>query len=101
MRENLTPEREANAIQMQRETFSGTFLLVEGSTDRVFYERFVNEADCVLKSLEGKPSSKQRVIAVLEILEKYHFQGVLAIVDADFDHLNPPSADSPNCSCLF
>jgi len=34
-----------------------------------------------------KPSSKLWVIAVLSILEKEKFNGIFAIVDADFDHL--------------
>jgi hypothetical protein len=43
MREHLSVHRDANAIRLQRSTFSGTFLLVEGSSDRIFYERFVDK----------------------------------------------------------
>jgi hypothetical protein len=96
MREYLTPEREANAIRLRRSTFSGTFLLVEGSSDRIFYERFVDKVACVSISISGKPSSKLRVIAVLSTLEKSNFQGVLAVVDADFDRLEVYSHSSPN-----
>ncbi len=96
MRDNLSVEREANAIRLRRSTFLGTFLLVEGSSDKVFYERFVHGSDCVLVSVSGKPSSKLRVIAVLENLEKSDFQGILGIVDADFDRLNTSASNSPN-----
>jgi hypothetical protein len=88
MREYLSVDREANSIRLRREIFSGTFLLVEGSSDRIFYERFADKVACVLISISGKPSSKLKVIEVLSILEKSNFQGVLGIVDADFDHLN-------------
>jgi hypothetical protein len=93
MREFLSVDRDANAIRLRRSTFSGTFLLVEGSSDRVFYERFVDKAECVLISISGKPSSKLKIIEVLRILGQENFQGILAIVDADFDHLQeiPPS----------
>jgi Protein of unknown function (DUF4435) len=47
-------------------------------------------------SVSGKPSSKLRIIAVLNILERSDFHGVLAIVDADFDHLEGVSQSSPN-----
>lgn len=87
MREFLTVEREANAIQLKRSSFSGTFLLVEGTSDKKFYGRFMNEETCLVIPLSGKPSSKVRVIQVLEILNKSSFEGVLAIVDADFDNL--------------
>ncbi|NJM27727.1 MAG: DUF4435 domain-containing protein [Pseudanabaena sp. RU_4_16] len=96
MRELLSVDRDVNAIRLRRTTFSGAFLLVEGSTDKIFYERFVDTATCELVSVSGKPSSKLRVISVLRILENASFQGVLAIVDADFDHLEPSLTNSPN-----
>ena len=96
MREYLSVNRDANAIRLRRSIFSGTFLLVEGSSDRVFYERLVDKVACVLISVSGKPSSKIRVIEVLSTLERSDFQGILAIVDADFDHLKVSSSSSPN-----
>ncbi len=96
MREHLSVDRDANAIRLRRDIFSGTFLLVEGSSDKVFYECFVDEVACVVISISGKPSSKLRVIEVLSVLEKTNFQGVLAIIDADFDHLKGFAHSSPN-----
>ncbi|GAA6621225.1 DUF4435 domain-containing protein [Scytonema sp. NUACC26] len=96
MREFLTIDREANQIRLRRSTFSGTFLLVEGSSDKTFYERFIDKAACQLASVSGKPSSKLRAIAVLEILEKSTFQGILAIIDADFERLETLTYTSPN-----
>jgi hypothetical protein len=87
VREFITVDRVANQIRLRRSTYSGAFLLVEGSLDKTFYERFVDKLACALVITSGKPSSKQRAIEILEILENSNFQGVLAIVDADFDRL--------------
>jgi hypothetical protein len=95
VREFLSVDRDANAIRLQRSIFSGTFLLLEGHSDKVFYERFIDKVACKLIIISGKPSSKFRVIAVLEILDKSSFQGILAIVDADFDRLET-SSYNPN-----
>lgn len=94
MREYLTLEREATAIRLRRDTFPGTFLLVEGSSDKVFYERFVDKTDCMV--ITNSIPGKQRVIEVLIILENSEFQGILAIVDADFDHLEVSFHTTPN-----
>jgi hypothetical protein len=96
MRDYLSLDRDATAIRLRRSIFSGTFLLVEGSSDKIFYERFINKTACELVTVSGKPSSKLRVIGVLDILEKSSFQGVLAIVDADFDRLQALPYNSLN-----
>ncbi|HAG84438.1 MAG TPA: hypothetical protein DCL61_25610 [Cyanobacteria bacterium UBA12227] len=96
MRGSLSVDREANAIRLRRSSFSGAFLLVEGRSDKIFYERFVDKVACEVVTVSGKPSSKLRVIAVLEILEKSSFQGILAIVDADFDRLETSAHNSAN-----
>jgi hypothetical protein len=87
MRDLLSVDREANAIRLRRSTFSGTFLLVEGSSDKIFYDRVIDSAVCTIVVVAGKPSSKRRAIEILEIFEKENFSGILAIVDADFDRL--------------
>jgi hypothetical protein len=92
VREFLTDDRIANKIRLRREISSSTFLLVEGSSDKVFYERFVDKLVCELETATGKI----RVINVLEILDKSNFSGVLGIVDADFDRLESSSHNSPN-----
>lgn len=97
MRDLLSVERVANQIRLRRSTYQGTFLLVEGGSDKIFYERFTNRAECELVTVSGKPSSKLRVIAVLKILEQESsFRGILAIVDADFDRLTIPLCYSSN-----
>lgn len=96
MRHFLTVDRDANQIRLRRSTYIGTFLLVEGSSDKTFYKRFVDQLDCELVETSGKPSSKQRAIEIFKILEQSNFQGVLAIVDADFDRLENLLYTSPN-----
>jgi Protein of unknown function (DUF4435) len=96
VRDLRTGDADANQIRMRRSTFTGVFLLVEGSSDEVFYERFIDKLICQIVVMSGKPSSKERVIAVLNILEKSNFLGVLGIVDADFDRLETSAHHSPN-----
>ncbi|HYW20974.1 MAG TPA: DUF4435 domain-containing protein [Nodularia sp. (in: cyanobacteria)] len=97
MREFITVDREANKIRQLRETYSGAFVLVEGSSDKTFYERFVDKLACQLVVPQAtKPSRKQLATEILEILEKSNFQGVIAIVDADFDRLPNSLYTSPN-----
>jgi hypothetical protein len=92
VREFLTDDRIANKIRLRREISSSTFLLVEGCSDKVFYERFVDRAVCELEIAVGKI----RVINILEILETSNFSGILGIVDADFDRLEVSAHNSPN-----
>jgi len=87
MRDFITVDREVAAIRLRRTSFSGSFLLVEGGTDKTFYERFIDKVACQVVTTSGKPSSKQRAIEILKILNKENFQRILAIVDADFDRL--------------
>jgi Protein of unknown function (DUF4435) len=96
MRELLSFDREANAIRLRRSTFLGTFLLVEGSSDKLVYDRVIDSTLCTIVVVAGKPSSKLRAIAILEILEKSNFSGILAIVDADFDRLDTDPYQNPN-----
>ena len=88
MKDSLTADREANAIRLERGSFPGIFILVEGSTDKLFYGNLFNEKQCqIIVTIAGN-SRKKRAIEILTILEKSSFSGILAIVDADFDHLD-------------
>jgi Protein of unknown function (DUF4435) len=96
MRELMTADREANAIKLQRSHFLGAFLLVEGSTDRLFYKNLMHGDICrIIVTIAGN-SRKKRAIEILTILEESNFTGILAIVDADFDRLNSIEYPSPN-----
>ncbi len=92
MRENLTADRYANTVRQQRSTFSGTFLLVEGRTDKIFYGNFVDNTHCRFVVTDGKDNA----ITTINSLGKSSHIGVLAIVDADFDRLETSTHQSPN-----
>lgn len=91
-----TVEARAGSIRLQRDNHEGAFLLVEGSSDRKFYERFCDRQLCLVVSL----GSKFNVISVLAILEDAGFCGVLAITDLDFDWLSPEK-DVVSSNLLF
>lgn len=92
MRNFILPTDKANEIRMRRTTFSGTFLLVEGVSDAVFYRRFIDRENCCVEVAVGK----QRVIDILNSLDQHSFQGALGIVDADFDYLQKTRENSSN-----
>jgi len=61
---------------------SNSILLVEGDTDRRLLRNFMAE-NCRVVGTDGK----QNTIRVLEYLEKWGVDGVLAIIDDDYDRL--------------
>jgi hypothetical protein len=92
MREFITPEFIANQIRMRRSAYSGTFIIVEGSTDTRVYERCLDNKKCNFEIA----NNKDKAIAALSILERDNFTGVLAIVDADFSRLEGTLPASQN-----
>jgi hypothetical protein len=80
MRDAITPEFISNQIRMRRSAYSGTFIIVEGSTDKLVYERCVDSQKCQFEIAHNK----DKAIRALTILEKDNFAGILAIIDADF-----------------
>ena len=93
MRNYITADDVANEIRMTRIQFRGTFLIVEGQTaDFRVYKHLVDP-----KRTKIIPAhNKDRAIAALKILENADFDGVLAIVDADFWRLDGIDPTSPN-----
>lgn len=77
------PVATANAIRMKRQSYNGSFLIVEGRDDRLFFDPFVNDKDCRITVAEGK----ENVAEVIAILETECFLGVVGVVDADLDHI--------------
>jgi hypothetical protein len=69
-----------------------SFLIVEGDTDRNFYEGLTDTTKCQITIAY----SKSTAIQVISILEKNMIPGILAVVDADFDMLEGKSPHSPN-----
>ncbi|KPQ39858.1 MAG: Protein of unknown function (DUF4435) [Phormidium sp. OSCR] len=97
MRENITVDRDVNAIRFRRQTFSGVFLLVEGTSDEKVYQNFIDAEKCQLISYsQRKPSNKTRIIQILDRLSENSFQGAIAIVDADFDRIQNVNHNNSN-----
>ena len=78
-----TPHEIANEIRLTRSQYSGTFLIVEGQDDRLFMESFISRLTCTIEVAEGK----ENVCDVIDILDKDNFDGVLGLIDADFDRI--------------
>ena len=81
-----------NTARMMRTQYTGTILIVEGSTDKRVYGRLVSETECRLIHATGK----DKAIGALKLLENGGFDGVLTIVDADFQRLDGVELDSSN-----
>ena len=82
----------ANEIRMRRSQFSGTFLIVEGRDDRLFMEHFISLSTCKIEVAKGK----QNVCDVIDILDQDNFDGVLGLIDADFDRIEQIQYKSQN-----
>lgn len=67
-----------------------TYLFVEGETDARFFSNYIVQGNCQIRYLKGK----DQVLQLVSLLEKDGVTGFLAIVDADFCHVenNKPSS---------
>ncbi|NCR16431.1 MAG: DUF4435 domain-containing protein [Microcystis aeruginosa LL13-03] len=93
MREQITPDRIANTIRLLRGDHEGVFLIVEGDSDKLIYERLVNKQEVRVTSADGKNNA----IKALSILEKEdNFRRVVAVIDADFSRIEQQIPDSNN-----
>lgn len=92
MKEFITEHVVANTIRMKRSIFKGTFLIVEGDSDKKVYDNFINREECHIEIGHGKDNS----IKAMKILESSSVKGVLAIIDADFWILDKNKIDSNN-----
>ena len=90
------PEVRANAIRLKRQEHGGSFLIVEGRDDRLFFEQFVDRQYCWVIVADGK----QNVADVVGILETDVFPGVAGVVDADLDHMGGIRPTSGNIILL-
>ena len=75
---------------------NNAFLIVEGDTDKKFYNRFMcdekyvlqPDAFSVLLDININGGKKDKVIEAIKIANKEDREGIVGIVDADFDNLN-------------
>ena len=93
MREQITPDRIANSIRLLRSDHEGVFLIVEGHSDKLIYERLVNKQEVRVTIASGKNNA----IKALSILEKEdNFRRVVAVIDADFSRIEQQIPHSNN-----
>lgn len=90
MREYLNEHTIADTIRLARQVVSSTFLIVEGDTDSRVYKNFFGESDCQTQVAYNKSNA----IKALQILQNDNLNGILAIVDADFDVLEKVSHEN-------
>lgn len=74
----------ANEIRMiRRRKLKCCYLIVEGESDFKLFKRFIKENNCEVKFVNGK----ENVIQAIDSLNKTKTEGVLGIVDSDFDKI--------------
>lgn len=87
-----TSASKVTEIKMKRQSHKGTILLVEGATDSNLFKKLLDCEQCNIRSLGGK----EVIIEVLKILERQNEEGILSIVDADFEHIEGYEYKSKN-----
>src|SRR6266498_2978114 len=92
MRQYITADDILAELLMVRTQFKGTLLILEGPTDCLFFDGLIDASQC--KTIPGY--GKERVVGVIEQVDKRQLPGILGIVDADFWHLEEISISSPN-----
>jgi hypothetical protein len=90
----ITPESVASEVRLLRndEQYQGAFLFVEGGKDATFFGNYVDSKSCLVRLVKGRPN----VLKLISILESEGYTGILAIVDADYWHIegiSPPSSN--------
>ena len=83
MIQTLTGWDIAGYVRFQRQTHKGTILLVEGERDARVFDRLLDREQVSTEVSFGKDN----VLEALDLLEDEAFEGVVALVDSDFDHL--------------
>lgn len=93
MRAHISGHDIANTVRMAHTQRRITFLLLEGETDSYVLRPFLLAGFCEAMVCHAKHRALE---AVLE-LNRTNEAGFLAIVDADFDHLDSQDCSARNC----
>jgi hypothetical protein len=92
MGRHVRPEIVANELRMMRTQHKGTLVIVEGPSDKSAFLSLLSKEACRIVIAHGK----ENALEVLKTLESEGFPGILAIVDADFSHLEGSTPSSAN-----
>jgi len=93
VRNHISGHDIANTVRMAHSQRRITFLLVEGESDFYTLIPFLLAAFCEILVCHAK----LKVLAAVSGLDRTREAGFLAIVDADFDHIEGRASQSPNC----
>lgn len=85
--EEITPEVIASQVELERDGFFGTVVIVEGDSDASFYGQIFTPGACSFVVSCGKDNA----IGAMQILQPAAGNDVICIVDADFHHLSVSS----------
>lgn len=86
MRDRIAAEAIANRVLMSRSPTTPmlTLLVVEGDDDTKLYSKLTDKERCRVQPAYGKPQLHE----TMAVLAKRQAQGVAAIIDADFEHID-------------
>ncbi len=91
MKNKIKAEAIANEICMKKQYHKGAIVLVEGLTDKILFNKFVEDKCCYIKDATGK----QKVIKAIPIIkERNPTLKVFGIVDSDFYRLDGQNLNS-------
>jgi hypothetical protein len=79
VRQYINASNLAVTVKMLRSTFTGAFLLLEGDCDGRLFNRFIDPNSCRTFFCYGR----EKLLGVVEILERDTFAGFLAVADND------------------
>lgn len=91
MKEHLTPDRIANSI-MQKSSFKGTYLIVEGNSDYTLFKKFTSEEFCCIEIAFGN----MNVIEVVDELKSRGYYDAIGLIDSDFRRLDGDFPANPD-----
>jgi len=79
-------------LKMARTAFRGTLLVVEGTSDSLFWRARIQNANCQITISGGKTTA----VKVAEMLDQESFHGFIVVVDDDYDYFLGRSYESDN-----
>jgi hypothetical protein len=91
LQDYITPSRIANSI-LQKTSFKGSYIIVEGKIDHTLYKKFLDEEFCNVEIAFGNSN----VIDIVQELNKQGFKSVFGIIDADFKVLDNEEIEGDN-----
>lgn len=91
MEKYLTPNRIANSI-LQKTSFKGSYLVVEGNRDFSLFRKFTNDTFCKVEIAFGG----KNVIDTITELKNRGYEDVIGVLDSDFRKLENDLPILPN-----